>query len=156
MMIEERQQDAKSKQQIYLQRANQLYSNIRIWLQDEPLILENGNMAVQSALGHYQAVRLSMKTENGETLANLFSKGTSVLLGEGLIEMEGAVGTESIIYMLKDGLIITDRYGKDRLMYKGINEDGWYWIEDSYRNKAHLMNKILIKELITLVSDYEF
>ncbi|HAI68480.1 MAG TPA: hypothetical protein DCM38_03470 [Gammaproteobacteria bacterium] len=154
-MIEE-QQNAELKQQIYLQRVNQLHTHIINWLQDEPFILEKGNMTVQSALGDYQAARLSIQTERGETLANLFSKGTSVLLGEGLIEMEGVVGTESIIYMLKGGLIITDRYGKNRPMYKGIHENGWYWIEDSYRNKAHLMNKTLFLELITLVSDYEF
>ena len=70
--------------------------------------------------------------------------------------MEGTVGTESIIYMLKDGLIITDRYGKNRPMYKGIDEDAWYWIEDSYRNKAHLINQTIFLELLTLVSDYEF
>jgi len=143
MIMAEIQQNAESKQQIYSQRVNQLHTNMRNWLEGEPLILE-------------KAARLSIKTERGETLANLFSKGTSVLLGEGLIEMEGAVGTESIIYMLKDGLIITDRYGKNRPMYKGIHENGWYWIEDSYRNKAHLMNKALFLELITLVSDYEF
>jgi hypothetical protein len=150
------QQDAESKQQIYLQRVNQLHTQIRNWLQDEPFILEKGNMTVQSASGDYEAVRLSIQTESGELLANLFSKGTSVLLGEGLIEMEGIVGTESIIYMLKGGLSITDRYGKTRPMYKGIHEKGWYWIEDSYRNKAHLMNKTLFLELMTLVSDYEF
>ena len=153
-MIEE--QNPESKKQTYVQRVNQLYAKMRNWLQDEPLILENANMDVIEALGHYKASRLSIKTEKGETIADLFSKGTSVLLGEGLIEMEGRVGTESIIYMLKDGLIITDRYGKDRPMYKGINQNGWYWIEDSYRNKAHLMNKALFFDLITLVSDYEF
>jgi hypothetical protein len=41
-------------------------------------------------------------------------------------------------------------------MYKGIDEDGWYWIEDSYRNKAHLINQTIFLELLTLVSDYEF
>ncbi len=143
-------------QQIYLQRVNQLYTNMKNWLQNEPFILETGNMEEIEALGHYQATRLSIKTEKGEILANLFPKGTSVLLGEGLIEMEGTVGTESIIYMLKDGLIITDRYGKNRPMYKGINEDGWYWIEDSYRNKAHLINQTISLDLLTLVSDYEF
>ena len=146
----------KTIQQIYLQRVNQLHTNMKNWLQNEPFILENDNIEVMEALGHYQAVRLSIKTENGDTLANLFPKGTSVLLGEGLIEMEGTVGTESIIYMLKDGLIITDRYGKNRPMYKGIDEDGWYWIEDSYRNKAHLINKTIFLDLLTLVSDYEF
>jgi len=154
MMIEE--QNPESKKRAYVRRVNQLHTEMRNWLQDEPLILENANMDVIEALGHYKASRLSIKTERGETLANLLSKGTSVLLGEGLIEMEGAVGTESIIYMLKDGLIITDRYGKNRPMYKGIHENGWYWIEDSYRNKAHFMNKALFLDLITLVSDYEF
>ncbi len=156
IMTNKNQQHTELKQQIYLQRVNQIHAKIRNWLQDKPLILENSNMEVVEALWHYKAPRLSLKTEQGETLADLFSKGTSVLLGEGLIEIEGTVCVESIIYMLKDGLIITDRNGKDRPMYKGINQDGWYWIEDSYRNKAHLLNKPLFLDLITLVSDYEF
>jgi hypothetical protein len=143
-------------QQIYLQRVNQLHSNIKNWLLNEPFILETGNLELIESLETYQATRLAIKTENGETLANLFPKGTSVLLGEGLVEMEGILGTESIIYMLKDGLIITDRYGKNRPMYKGIDKDGWYWIEDSYRNKAHLINQTIFLDLLTLVSDYEF
>jgi len=155
IMTNKNQQHTELKQQIYLQRVNQLHVKIRNWLQDKPLILENSNMEVVEPLWHYKAPRLSLKTDLGE-LADLFSKGTSVLLGEGLIEIEGIVGVESIIYMLKDGLIITDRNGKDRPMYKGINQDGWYWIEDSYRNKAHLLNKPLFFDLITLVSDYEF
>lgn len=155
-MKQQSHKNTESKQQIYLQRINQLHTNIKNWLQDEPFILETRNIDIREALGNYQVAQLSIKTKNGETLANLLSKGTAVLLGEGLIEMEGKVGTESIIYMLKGGLMITDRYGKNRPMYKGINENGWYWIEDSYRNKAHLMNQALIKDLITLVSDYEF
>lgn len=155
-MKQQSHKNTESKQQIYLQRINQLHTNIKNWLQDEPFILEISNIDIIEVLGNYQVAQLSIKTKNGETLAKLLSKGTAVLLGEGLIEMEGKVGTESIIYMLKGGLMITDRYGKNRPMYKGINENGWYWIEDSYRNKAHLMNQALIKDLITLVSDYEF
>lgn len=155
-MKQQSHKNTESKQQIYLQRINQLHTNIKNWLQNEPFILEISNIDIIEVLGNYQVAQLSIKTKNGETLAKLLSKGTAVLLGEGLIEMEGKVGTESIIYMLKGGLMITDRYGKNRPMYKGINENGWYWIEDSYRNKAHLMNQALIKDLITLVSDYEF
>jgi hypothetical protein len=44
MIVEEPQQDAEAKKQIYLQRINQLYTDINHWLQDEPLVLENGEL----------------------------------------------------------------------------------------------------------------
>jgi hypothetical protein len=40
------QENAKAKTQLYLQHVNQLYTNIQNWLQDEPLVLENGKIDV--------------------------------------------------------------------------------------------------------------
>jgi len=41
--------DAEIKKQIYLLRISQLYTNIRNWLQDEPLISEDSNIEVVEA-----------------------------------------------------------------------------------------------------------
>jgi hypothetical protein len=56
-IVEESQQHAVAKKQLYLQRVNQLYTDIRNWLQDEPLILEPGEIDVIEALGQYKAPR---------------------------------------------------------------------------------------------------
>jgi hypothetical protein len=75
--------------------------------------------------------------------------GASVIGGEGLIEIEGLLaGKEYLLYMRKP------HSKMDVSLYKGINQDGWYWIEDTRRNLAHKLDKSLLLDIITLVSDY--
>ncbi|KHD07324.1 hypothetical protein PN36_18065 [Candidatus Thiomargarita nelsonii] len=141
------QQDAEMKKQIYLRRINQLYTKIRNWLQDEPLILENGNIEVVEALGLYQAPRLSIKTQEGEPLADFKPTGASVLLAEGAMDIQGRVGLEYVLYMLEN----------DPQTYFKIETDGWYWQEQREDVEPHFLNnKATLLELITWVSDYEF
>jgi hypothetical protein len=145
MSVEEQHADA--KKQIYLQRVNQLYTNINHWLQDEPLILENGEIDVIEALGHYQAPRLSIRSEGGEPLAAFEPTGASVLLAEGSIDVDGGVDRGFILYRLKS----------DPQTYFKIDVDGWYWFEERVDVKPHFLNdKTQLLQLITWVSDYEF
>ena len=97
----------------------------------------------------YISIQLSIKTTTGKWLAFIKPNGASVIGGEGLIEIEGLLaGKEYLLYMRNSK--------KGASLYKGINQDGWYWIEDSRRNRAHLLDKSLLLDIITLVSDYEF
>ncbi len=147
MIIEEQQQDVQIKQQIYLQRVNQLYANIKNWLQDEPLILEESKTDVIEALGHYQAPKLSIKTQAGEQLAEFKPTGTSALLAEGSIDVKGWLDREYVVYMLES---------HPQTYYK-IDADGWYWQEQRVDVDPHFLdNKTTLLQLITWVSDYEF
>ncbi len=134
------------KKQIYLHRINQLYTNIKNWLQDEPLILEENNIEVVEALGLYQAPQLSIKTLEGELLAKFKPTGASVLLAEGAIDVIGRVGLEYVLYILKN----------DPQTYFQIDADGWYWQEQREDIEPHFLNSNKLLELITWVSDYEF
>jgi len=151
-----------NKIHLYLERVEQLYTPIKQWLTEEQLLFVPSQMETIEQLATYKTTQLSIKTQAGKTLGKIKPKGSRVILGEGLIEIEGWLGKESLVYMIKNGLKITkpDRHNSDKLitvpMYKGIDIDGWYWIEDSRRNRAHLLDKSLFFELITFVSDYEF
>jgi len=151
-----------NKIHLYLERVEQLYTLIKQWLTEEQLLFVPNQMETIEQLATYKTTQLSIKTPAGQTLASIKPTGSRVILGEGLIEIEGWLGKESLVYMIKNGLKITkpDRHNSDKLitvpMYKGIDIDGWYWIEDSRRNRAHLLDKSLFLELITFVSDYEF
>jgi hypothetical protein len=134
-------------QQIYLQRITQLYSDIKTWLQDEPLIVENGEIEVIEALGRYKAPRLSIKTQEGEMLAELKPTGASILLAEGAIDVEGRIDLEYVLYMSKS----------DPQTFFKVEADGWYWQEQRDEVDPHFLNnKTTFLELITWVSDYEF
>jgi len=92
---------ALAKKQLYLQRLNQFYTDIRNWLQDEPLIVEPGETDMIEALGQYKAPQLFIKSEAGEVLAAFQPTGASVLLAEGAMDVKGGIGLEYVLYMLK-------------------------------------------------------
>lgn len=147
MIVEEStKQDAEAKKQIYLQRVNQFYADLKNWLQDEAFILEEDHVDVIEALGEYQAPRCSVKTQEGELLAEFKPTGASVLLAEGAIDVKGWLDKEYVLYMLKN----------DPQTYYKIEEDGWYWQEQRLDVEPHFLNnKTTLLQLITWVSDYE-
>ena len=57
------------KKQLYLQRVNQLYDDINIWLKDEQLIVVPKEFEVIEALGRYKCSLLNVQTPKGKKLA---------------------------------------------------------------------------------------
>ncbi|EDN65936.1 hypothetical protein BGP_4744 [Beggiatoa sp. PS] len=82
--------------------------------------------------------------------------GACAVLAEGMIELESWLGKEHIVYMPTGGPTFTEPSGVERPIYRGIDEEGWYWIESSRRTKAYKMDKELLLELMTMVSDHAF
>ncbi|MDM8557939.1 hypothetical protein [Candidatus Parabeggiatoa sp. HSG14] len=147
MIVEESpKQDVEAKKQIYLQRVNKLYADVKNWLQDEPFVLEEGNVDVIETLGEYQAPRWFIKTQEGKLLAEFKPTGASVLLAEGAIDVKGWLDKEYVLYMLES----------DPQTYYKIEQDGWYWQEQRLDVEPHFLNnKATLLQLLTWVSDYE-
>lgn len=141
-----------NRQQIlkYVERIEQLYTKIRKWLAETNLVIIETRISILEQIADYKVTGLLIKTQAGKTLAEIKPAAASVIIAEGKIDMVGWLGTEYLLYMLKP------RPELGTALYKGITQDDWYWIEDSYRNRAHRIEKNLLLELITLVSDYEF
>jgi hypothetical protein len=57
------------QKQLYLQRIHELYHNLRIWLQDLPLQVEDSQTEIHEALGRYQVPVLTVTTAAEELLA---------------------------------------------------------------------------------------
>ena len=111
------------------------------------MVLENGSIDIIEALGHYKVPLLSIKTPEGEVLADFRPTGASVLLAEGAIDVEGWLDREYVLYMLKS----------DPQTFFKIEADGWYWQEQRLEKDPHFINnKTTLLQLITYVSDYEF
>ncbi len=155
-------QAAKNRIRRYLERIEQLYTPIKQWLREENLVIVPSRVDTIERQATYKVTQLTLKTQKGETLAEIKPTSSMLIAGEGLIEIEGWFGKETLVYMIKDRLMITKPSRNDRTknvtvqMYEGIDVNGWYWIEDSRRNRAHLLDKSIFLELITFVSDYEF
>jgi len=146
-------------QRDYLEKVERFYQKVQDWIGDTFDFAITKNNSILDTIGTYPVKVLSIRRKNtpesDETLAGLFPQGTAVFMGEGLIELKGTFGTEWIIYMLKEGIMISNESDKVSHLYKGIDEDGWYWLEESEETKPHLMNKTLFFNLLSLVSDYD-
>lgn len=147
---------AAPKQQIYLQRVNQLYDQIKHWLSNDTLQVVVGPPVTlqEPELGTYSANLLTIETPDGDVAIQLKPRGANIVMAEGLIELESWLGKENLVYMPTGGPTLTTPTGVERAIYQGIDREGWYWIEDSRRTKAYPINKTLLLELITMVSDY--
>jgi hypothetical protein len=149
----------KQKQQLYLKRIDQFFAQIKNWLSDDFEIILTENYLIEDEAGKYQTPSLSIvkkeASKPNKKVVDLFPKGTSVLMGEGFIEVHGVYGEESFIYMLKDGWVIQDRFGKIRPMYKEVKTDGWYWLESYHRNKASLVDKDVLMDVLKMVTLYD-
>jgi hypothetical protein len=66
----------------------------------------------------------------------------------------------SLLLLKRPGPSLTASPGelpaRSRLYFNTIEADGWYWIEDTLRGKAHLLDEKLLRDLLWRVSDYEF
>jgi len=159
MTSKELKQTPQEKQQLYLKRINQFFAQVKNWLSDDFETISTGNYLVEDETGKYQIPALSIvkkeKHKPNNKVVDLFPKGTSVLMGEGFIEVHGVYGEESFIYMIKDGWSIQDRLGKIRPMYKEVKTDGWYWLESYHRNKASLIDKEVLMDVLKTVTLYD-
>lgn len=147
-------------QQIYKQRVNDFFAQVETWLPDEleTVIISNEHL-IEDETGRYAVTSISIvkkdTSEPDDVVASLLPQGVSVLLADGLIELNGPFATESILYMQKDSLIIHDSAGKERKMFGGLKQDGWHWLGNENPVPALLLDADLFMKLLAIVSDYE-
>ncbi len=140
--------DLESQKGRYLQRVNQLYTNIQHWLQNQPLQIHVSDLEIEEVLGRYQVPQLAIATTQGDLLAEFQPAGAAVMLAEGAIEVKGWLDQEYLVYM---------KHSDPQTFYTGIERDGWYWIEQRLAATTHFISdKNSLLQLITWVSDYEF
>jgi len=143
------------QKRVYLQRVNQLYQNIQDWLKNNDLVCTQSVVEIAETLGEYLVPTLAIQTAAGEDLAALKPVGADVLLAEGMIEVTGWLDHNYVLYLLAGGPTFLDPAGIKHPYYKGIGEEGWYWI-NRLNTHALRLNKPSLLQLITWVSDYEF
>jgi len=151
MIVE--QQYIEENKQLYLQRVSQFYHQVKSWLSE--MNFSTSKHLFADELGKYEGSILTIKDEDGELLARFIPVGAKNLIGEGVIEIVNWLGEEHIFYMPEEGQTIVIAGNKIPIL-NGINKDGWYWIEDPHTGEAHFVDKSLLLNLVTLVSDYEF
>jgi len=145
-MIEEEGEQTK---QFFLDKTNQLFDDCKSWLFEENLLVEQREIELAEELtGDYMVPSLVVKTAAQEELAEINPIGACIIEAKGRIDVEGLFGIEHIGYFVNGGPLLS----ADRQLYEEIDEDGWYWVENTRTGGASPMNKELLLKLIRSVS----
>jgi len=151
-MTYEEPQDAEQLKQRYLTRVNQLFFDIKNWLKDTDLHVEQQETQIAEVLtGDYLAPTLSIST-NQEKLAKMVPIGACIIEAEGRVDVEGWLGIEHIAFLVNGG----PRLSAGRKMFPDVDTNGWYWLENNLSSKAHLMNQGAFFNVFTQATDYAF
>ena len=151
----------------YLDNISVFYTMIAEWLKDKSLFCKEIDYNVnEKASGQYTAKKLVILKNNANPLAEIFPVGAWVIGANGRIDLIGDFDQQILIYLKKDlkrkdSITIPkneEHYGVSKSsysLYKRVEQDGWYWIENKRLGKAHAVNKELFFDLLAEVSDHE-
>ena len=118
---------------------------------------------LEEAFGAYVAPGMKLSLNN-RLLAELKPIGAAIIGASGRVDFIGSVATATIVYLEQGGPRITitttdgassqTRHGP--MLFAGIRQSGWYWIQNRKSSKALPLNKELCLTLLSSVSDHAF
>jgi hypothetical protein len=143
---------------------DKLFENIKPWLSDADLLIsEETTQISEEDIGTYEVPVLIINDKNKKKIATVKPIASKVILTKWRIDVIGKFNKEIIVFMDKGGPSYESKTVlnngkveiKTHYFYKGVKKGGWYWIEDSRRGRALILNRKLFLDILELVSDYE-
>ncbi|MCK4814595.1 hypothetical protein KA005_02400 [bacterium] len=153
----------KSKQEEYISKIKQLYSEIENWVERKSFVAQKGEIEINEEIpGRYKVPSLSIQDQEGKQVAELRPIGAWIVGAKGRVDLIGQFDQNNLVYMEAGGPHIATSISiggekteeKAKPLFKGIDQTGWYWIEDKRRGRARLLNAELFMDLLSEVSDY--
>lgn len=149
---------------VYLERLSALYADVRRWLGDKGVEITEDSIEIYEAeFGRYNAPRLSIRKNQGGMLAEIRPVGASIIAADGRADIVGTLDTQSLVYFhdggpqvdvtqdRPDGVVVGHRP-----MFRGVDMDGWYWMEEKRFGRVRRLDESLLLDLLAEVSDYVF
>jgi hypothetical protein len=128
-----------------------LYSNVSDWVVPRYLQVVRSSMNLnEEAYGKYEVEKLSIIDANAKRVCELLPVGGSVIGAEGRVDLIGDVDQEILVYLTNDGLL--ER--RSTSLYRGVEEDGWYWIEIRRLSRVRRLDEALFLDLLAEVSEH--
>lgn len=153
----------------YLKNVSDIYKEVSNWLNEHSLLYEEKGIEIfEEASGKYHINKLIICKDKNKQIAEIRPIGAWIVGGRGRLDLIGKLDQQILIYLNKCGTVVKSSIttsigdehhevsGNTYSLYKGIVQDGWYWIENKNVGKAHILNKELFFRLIAEISDYEF
>lgn len=144
----------------FRQRVEQLYEVVGQWMPGEFISLHREPLTLnEEGIGEYVVDKLILEDQAQGKVATLVPKGALVIGAEGRVDLVGKYDMATLVWLKENepaqigGSDDTPR--RVHRFFNNIDSDGWYWIEDSRRGRAHPITSELLGELLAQVSDYE-
>jgi hypothetical protein len=148
----------------FLKHVDALFADIKQWLKSEGLNITVESITIdEEDFASYDCPKLIVKNRQSREIAQIVPIGTAILGANGRVDIKGLYDNAIIVALDKGGPALTttvrDDNGKileqrTKSFYKGIAEDGWYWIENK-RDKGYKLDAPLFFELLAETSGYE-
>jgi hypothetical protein len=153
-----------SRQEIFLDRVNDLFIQIKDWLQEKNYAFQETKIKITEKSKKYTAPSIELTIPEKDFKVKIVPIGCYIIGAEGRVDIVGDIDRANLVYLEKGGPVVNIReyLGKTpmtptepRLLFKNIYNDGWYWIEDKRLGRAKPIDEDLFMDLINWVSDYE-
>ena len=147
----------KEVRQQYLKRIKTFLTLVEKCLPDELGLFQSiPNFTVIDVTGRYQIEVMSIYKcvpEPDNLVADIFPLGATTLLGEGLLDISGALGAERFVYFCQETTWQMQYHaGTIYPVYRDTDSEGWYWLEDSLNDRAVFVTGELLFNFIKKVS----
>ncbi len=147
----------------YRRHLEELYEQVRKWLDEAGLVCEEQNMSIhEERSGQYQAPELRILNGN-KLLVELIPIGADIIGAEGRVDLRGHLDTRPILYLLPDGPVLHTSISigseevlekQNRPLFKGIDHEGWYALADRDPKSVRTLDREIFFALLKQVADY--
>ncbi|AFM26902.1 hypothetical protein [Desulfomonile tiedjei] len=139
---------------------SELYNSVEHWVVERDLLARREEVQiVEPKPGKYPVEKLTITDTDQTVIAELIPSGAWIIGADGRVDLNGSVETEILVYWETGAPVINSMEqgkpstkGKSWRLFKGADRQGWYWIEDRVRSRAHILTKELFFDLLDEVS----
>jgi len=153
------------KVKIFLKSLQHVFSDIETWSRSIGLRTKKEKAEISEEMaGTYSAPILRLIDKQGKEVAVIRPIGTFIIGASGRFDIEGRLDRETVVLLGQGGPVfetsVSSSKGailekKSAPMFRGVDKEGWYWIESRKPGRARLFDKELFGDLVNGVSDYE-
>lgn len=157
--------DVNTKKRVreYTKRLQDLYIQVKKWLAGRPVRFIDKDVNITEMIpGVYQAPALEIRSDKDALMATLEPVGAWIIGALGRVDLKGKSETVNLLYLAKGGgsihSKITTRGDEEKRsapLFRGVEHDGWYWIENARLGRVRSLDAELFLDLLSEISDNE-
>ncbi len=157
--------DVNTKKRVkeYTERLKDLYIHVKKWSAGRSFRFVDKDIDITEMVpGVYSAPALEIRSDTGALIATLEPIGAWIIGALGRVDLKGKSETVNLLYLAKGSphrtiKITAGGYEEKRSapLFRGVDHDGWYWIEDARLGRVRSLDAELFLDLLSGISDHE-